>query len=549
MLAAILLIPILLLIDALCYQVTLPVTIDVAHGVGTLAVGSTRLSLGKLDQPRSLQFVPHDPLVHEYQIDGSDSTNNLDLDTTYLSQLASSPYYRLQAWMRDLDGTSRWRDLEVQVGGREVKSIAWPTNGEQVLLPDAPEIHLSLQLQRPETPMSLDLVLSSGKILQITLDRNNRQITVVDLDTDQTIASTFFPVDVAPFAAMVVDTLARILLCAAALLLLVQFGEMGIGLLARSAKISVPKVVASLRISVSNAGVFGKTRLRRLFQALHPVAFIALGCSLVYVIWIAVVEYRGQPHIYDASAYLFAAKMYASGQLSVPAPLASNLFPGPFMVIFNGRWFGQYEPGTSLTLVPGVWLGVPWLVEPVLGTLALLGIGLTAARLYDRRVATLAVLLGCLSPFYTYLAASYLSHTVALFYLVWGLWALLRFVQSESGWNVLICGCCFGMAVLTRDLVALLYIAILVPGVVMITWERGKYSRQRLHWLTWLLVLVLIGAVFFYLYVGFNLLLTGEAFTTPRNLFFPGDTWGLARASASMASTLWLRGSLTWTNC
>jgi hypothetical protein len=229
-LAAILLIPMLLLVDAFCYQVALPVKIDVVRGVGTLTVGGTRLALGKLDQLQSLQFVPHDSLVHEYQINGSDSTNNLDLDTTYLNQIADSPYYHLQAWMRDLDGTSRWRDLEIQAGGREVKSVAWPGNGEQVSLPNSPEILLSLQLQRPETPMSLNLVLSGSNILQITLDRNNRRITVINLGTDQTVASAFFPVDVAPFAAMVVDTLARILLWAAALLLVIQLAEVGIGL-------------------------------------------------------------------------------------------------------------------------------------------------------------------------------------------------------------------------------------------------------------------------------------------------------------------------------
>jgi hypothetical protein len=545
-LAAILLIPVLLLIDAFCYQITLPVTIDIQHGTGTLTVGSTRLALGKkLEQPQDLQFVPHNPLVHEYQLDGSDSTNNLDMDTTYLSQIASSPYYRVQAWMRDLDGTSRWRDLEIQANGREVTNIVWPTNGAKVTLPVASDIHVSLQLQRPETPMSLNLVLRGGRILQITLDRNNRQVTVSDLDTGSTIAGTFFLFDAAPFAAMVVDTLARILLWAVVLLLLVQACEMGIGLarrrahrqLAKAELASVSDLPAyeALPASASNnprqkpplALMRKKIHLsvQKLFQALHPVALIALGCSLVYVIWIAVVEYQGQPHIYDASAYLFAAKMYAGGRLWVPAPPLSDLFPGGFMVIWNGRWFAQYDPGTSLTLAPGVLLGVPWLVEPVLGTLALLGIGLIAARLYNRRVATVAVLLGCLSPFYSYLAASYLSHTIALFYLVWGFWALLRFVQGGRGWNMLLCGLCFGMAALTRDLVALLYVAILVPGVVLIHWQRGKW-RLRFSRLAWWLALLLVGIVFANLYLVFNFLVTGDPLLTPRSLFFAGDVWG-----------------------
>ncbi len=254
---------------------------------------------------------------------------------------------------------------------------------------------------------------------------------------------------------------------------------------------------------------------------------MALAGSLVFVAWIAAVQYNGEPHIYDASAYLFAAKMYALGHFSVPIPAAVDRFPGPFMVQYNGQWFGQYAPGTALTLVPGIWLGVPWLVEPVLGTFALLGTGLIAARLYDRRVATVAVLLGTLSPFYSYLAASYLSHTVALCYFVWGTWALLRFAQGEASWNMPLAAALFGMAGLTRDLVAVLYVGIVLPGIMLLVWRDVQQ-----HWRLWVLPLVtffsilLLFVVFNWL---FNALLTGDPQVTPRSLFFAGDHWGFGQ--------------------
>jgi hypothetical protein len=549
-LAAILLIPILLLIDTLCYQVAMPVTIDIQQGQGTLTVGSIHLSLGKVGQVLTLQFPPHNPLVHEYQIDGSDSTNNLDLDTGYLSQIADSFYYRLQAWMRDLDGTSRWRDLEIQANGHVQKSLSWPENGSTIVLPEASNIHISLQLQRPETPMSLNLLLSDRQTIQITLDRNDRKLTAINLDPYETIANAFFPVDAAPFAAMIVDTLVRILLWALSALLAIQLLEAALGLvrakwndlrwkmknqpenfqrwkwkqsLTQSLHTDEPEA-SSLSLQPTSAEP--DADLLPLFRALHPIALIVLGCSLVFVIWISVIEYQGQPHIYDDSAYLFAAKMYAGGHFWVPAPATSNLFPGPFMDILNGRWFAQYEPGTALTLVPGIWLGVPWLIEPTMGTLALLGIGLIAARLYNRRVATLAVLLGCLSPFYSYLAASYLSHAIALFYLVWGVWALLRFIQGGGGWSLPLSALCFGMATLTRDQVALLYISISIPGAIIVAWKRSTYKRSLLSLLGWSLSFLVVALIFAQFYLGFNLLLTGDPLLTPRNLFSPGDHWG-----------------------
>ncbi len=223
---------------------------------------------------------------------------------------------------------------------------------------------------------------------------------------------------------------------------------------------------------------------QRLTKAVHPIALIALVGSLVFVVWIALVQFNAEPHIYDASAYFFAAKMYAEGHLWVSIPKLADLFPGPFMVQFDGRWFAQYAPGTALMLVPGIWLGVPWLVEPVLGTLALVGISLIAARLYDRKVASLAIMLGTFSPFYSYVSASYLSHTVALFFFIWGLWALVRFAQGEAGRNLLLSAALFGMAGLTRDLVAVLFVALVVPGIVLVSW----LSWRKLHgdWRRWI---------------------------------------------------------------
>ena len=539
---------ILLAVDALCYAVALPLEIDVQGGTATLRVDNQTLSLGRLSTPVALKFAPHDPVVHEYQVDGTDSTNNLTLDPTYLHSISSSPYYRFQAWMRDLDGTSRWRNLAVWADGRTAGGIAWPSNGSQVALPSAGTLRVSVQFQRPETPMTLNLITVDGTVLHITLDRNNRQIAVTrDMPgqgDNQPVASTFFPVNSLPFVAMVVDTLVRIMLWAAVVLLLVLVGESGIALVRMKwthsqhatshiqpdFPIMLPGKERSLRETqrgVTAVSLSAQKRWQGLTKAIHPVALMALAGSLIFVSWISIVQYNGEPHIYDASAYLFAAKMYATGHLSVPIPPAIDRFPGPFMVLFNGQWFGQYAPGTSLTLVPGIWLGVPWLVEPILGTLALLGIGLIAARLYDRRVATLAILLGVLSPFYSYLAASYLSHAVALFYLVWGLWALVRFAQGEAHWNLPLSAACFGMAWLTRDLIAVLFVVIVLPGVLILSW-----GRRREDWRRWIIPgisFIAVAIIFVSLSSSFNNILTGNPGTTPRSLFFAGDNWGFGQ--------------------
>lgn len=563
------LLAVLLLADHLCYAVTLPISVTARSGAMTLQVGSQTIPLGHLAAPDDVMLMPRDPVVHEYQIDGTDSTNNFTLDAPYLDSIASSPYYRFQAWMRDLNGTSAWRDLRVEVNGALVKASAQPAAGQLIPLPTGKTVRIGLALQQPETPQAVQLLLADGATLQIQLDRNNHNVTVTRYSaTDPLgtiVASPYFPLDTAPFTAMVLDFVVRTLVWAILVLVAVIVVDTALALaLARvrstvggmvwtppatgeSSEPSAPhpqtrdisatwqarweRVTGSLapraRRMAGALAWLAVTGWRHVTAALSPVALVALVVSFGYVVWIALVQFQTLPHIYDASAYLFGAKIYTTGHLSIPLPAAADRFPGPFMVQYNRRWFPQYPPGTSAMLAIGVVLGVPWLVEPLLGTLALLGIGLTAARLYDRRIATITVLLGTLSPFYSYLAASYLSHAVALFFYAWGFWALVRFAQGARGWNLLLAATLLGMGALTRDLVGLLFALVVVPGVLLVFWP-----RVRRDWRRWIIPgagFIAVALAFLLLHLLFDLALTGDPTLTPRTLFSPGDRWGFGQ--------------------
>jgi len=507
---------VLLALNWLCAQQALPIELTVQGQTKTLHAGSTTLNLGVPGKPRELELVRYDPLVHEYQLDGSDSTNNFSLDVNYLRHISSSPYYRFYAWMRGLDDLSRWRDLEVRAGERTLVSKSWPGNGERITLPQNGSYSVRLQWQLPETPRQLNLWLDDGSVLHIILNRNDRFLAVTEdsptSGPDQELARVFFPEDPGPFVAMNLSTVVRSLLWAVILLGGVLLLELGLGWLLRWFPQRERK--AWRLFSWSSA----------LTKALHPLVLLLLLGSFLFVSWIALVQYHAMPHIFDASAYYFAAKTYAQGRLFAPEPPVPESFPGPFMVQLAGKWFAQYPPGTALTLTPGFWLGVPWLVEPLLGTLALLGIGLIAARLFNRRVASLAVLLGALSPFYSYLAASYMSHTIALFYLVWGIWGVVRYAQGGRMWSLVLGLFSFGMLALTRDLVGLLCIGLVVPGLVWLLWNRlGR------DWYAWSLPLVWMGSVvilFLTISLVINIILTGNMLLPPRQLFFAGDRFG-----------------------
>lgn len=555
----------LLLLDALLYRVTLPVSITSDGAALTVAVdGAATQRLPIHQRIVSVAIPARDPVIHEYQIDGTDSANNFTLDPIYLQSISDTPYYRFYAWMRDLDGLSRWRDLCVSAGGASPPATVTcvadpPLSGARLLAPtDAATQRISVRLQRPETPVSLLLTMSDTSVIALTIDRNDHTVIISRALPGQpaaTVAQTFFPTDPAPFAAMTADFLVRLALWALALLALVCAGEWLVGLLLGALRLS-PAPAMSPGAATSDLAATSATppenahpaTIRRrsrdasvaawrgLTSAIHPIGLIALVASFLFVIWIALAQYHALPHIYDASAYLFGAKTFAEGRLFAPVPAAVDRFPGPFMITHDGAWFMQYEPGAPLTLAVGVALGVPWLVEPLMGTLTLLGIGLIARRLYDRRVATLAVLLGVISPFYSYLAASYLSHTIALFYLVWGLWALLCCLQGGSRWLLPLTGLLWVMAALTRD-TSVIFAVVAAGGALWLAWRgrwaglptRGPRSPDWLRWLPPGLALLCMGLLGALVYLSYNAALTGAALTTPRFLFYPGDRYGFGQ--------------------
>ncbi len=539
----------LLLADALLSRASLPVTITRDASGLTVRAGSVTRHIATHASLLAVTLPPRDPVIHEYQLDGTDSTNNYTLDPAYLHSIASTLYYRFYAWMRGLDDLSRWRDLCVAADGQPARCDASPPIAGNVSLavPDGASQRVTAALQQPETPVTLNLSLSDGARIALTIDRNDHVIAISQSGPLQSLAtpvSAFYPNDpgdIWPLAAMTLDLLVRVLLWALVLLGAVWAIEAGIGWLV--ARASRPGLLASARArrkrgSPARAGgprvrrplatafaARGSSAWAHLTAAIHPAGLALIAASFAFTVWIALVQYHAQPHIYDASAYLFGAKIFASGRLYAPAPAAPGQFFGPFMVIFNGRWFPQYEPGTSATLAVGVLLGVPWLIEPLLGALALLGVGLTLRRLYDRRVATLAVALGALSPFFLWLSASYLSHAVALFYLVWGLWALTRFAQGGRGWNLPLAAALWGLAMLTRETAAL-FAAASVAGLAWVVWRERWPVLQRRRWAAPLAWTVTPIAACLAIYLDYNTLLTGYPLLTPRALFFPGDHWG-----------------------
>ena len=173
------------------------------------------------------------------------------------------------------------------------------------------------------------------------------------------------------------------------------------------------------------------------------VGWSVVGICLMAFVAIAAITatiYEYVPHSEDEVAYVFQAKVFASNRLVVPTPPAPDAFWTPFVVDYQGLRFSiKYPIGWSLLLSLGYRLGLPWLINTLLGSASLGLMAWLAAQLYGKQPAATGVErflplwvagLGLLTPGFLFLSSSLLSHPASLF---WTALALLSFYRLVSG--------------------------------------------------------------------------------------------------------------------
>lgn len=504
----------------------------------TLTISSTGLIVGADGQtlvlrlataPSQVTFVSSTQLDREFQIDGTDSTNNFTEDADYVISIADAPYYRFQAWMRDIDSYSSWRDLTMRdaVTGRTLAQSPGVMSSQPLALPPGRSVNISIALQRPEAPVQILLLCGQNLCDRITFDRNDRFIRAEAFLPDGSLVSeqqVYFPQQPLPFLAEVIYLLAHVALWSLVLLGILALLHVTVLVCAAYLSRSVPMFPATEtgRLRAPLARLARLPRIAR--DRWDALSAVIVALSFLFTCYIAVAQYHAEPHILDASAYYFQAKIFASGRLAATAPADAVAFQGPFMVVHDGRWFAQYPPATSAMIALGLLFHLPWLVEPLLGALALWGIYRLGCRLFSRPVACLAVVLGALSAFYSYLAASYLSHTVALFFTVYFMLWLLRFVDLRRARDLCVAAACWGGLLLTRELSAA--IIGVVATAFIFTVHRRALLRDRLQLVTAAMAALGIALFGVALYLLYNRVQTGDALTLPRTLFSPADRYG-----------------------
>ncbi|HQR44791.1 MAG TPA: glycosyltransferase family 39 protein [Thermoanaerobaculia bacterium] len=176
------------------------------------------------------------------------------------------------------------------------------------------------------------------------------------------------------------------------------------------------------------------------------LAFLAATVS-AFLCWRV---FDGIPHVADGVSYAFQGKIFAAGRLWLDPPPVPGAFEVPNVLLRGSRWCGIYPPGYPLLLAAGWLAGAPWLVNPLLLGLSVLGTFRLGERLFDARIGLVGAFLLSVSPFALLMGAGFMGHVAALCAMTWCLVFLAEGVPGGRALPLAAAGFLAGFAFLVR---------------------------------------------------------------------------------------------------
>ena len=242
--------------------------------------------------------------------------------------------------------------------------------------------------------------------------------------------------------------------------------------------------------------------LNRHFVLLIAAWTVLLSALLAWLVFEAV------PHIPDDISYLFQAKYLASGHWYLPAPPDAASFEVGQVAVDAGKWFGYGFPGWPAILSLGVIAHMPWLVNPLLSGVIVLLLHAVLTRSHNRGTAHAAVALLAVSPWFLFMSASFMTHTVTIVWTLLAILAVQKERESSRGYWAALAGLALGALFLTRPLEGLLVGAVVGMWVVGVAGKRFSVRG--------FIGFVVAGIALASLIFPYSRMLTGSPFIPPQ---------------------------------
>ncbi|HVN86442.1 MAG TPA: glycosyltransferase family 39 protein [Candidatus Binatia bacterium] len=213
------------------------------------------------------------------------------------------------------------------------------------------------------------------------------------------------------------------------------------------------------------------------------------------------------PHLYDGIVQLFEAILFAHGRVGLPAPEHGAFFTLTNILTGPSYWYPSYPPHHALMLAAGVLLGMPWIINPLLGSLTVVMVYFVGKEMYGDTLGRVAACLAAVSPFLLFMSSEFMNHSTALFFMTVFLWGFARMVRTQQWAPAAVAGVALGMATV-RPLTA---VAMSLPFQC---YSAVLLVRSPRRFLPPLIVLGLAACLPLVLFLAHNYEITGSALTT-----------------------------------
>jgi hypothetical protein len=224
--------------------------------------------------------------------------------------------------------------------------------------------------------------------------------------------------------------------------------------------------------------------------------------------------FQDLPFSGDEWSYFLQAEIFSRGRLHVDSPPHPRFFD-VWAMVNNGKFYSWATPGWPLLLLPGVLLGAPWLVNPVLGALTLLVVYRLGELVYDRATSLLALFFMLFSPFFILHSASYFAHPSSLFFIALCVFFYARGIEKEASRDFFLAGLCGSLSFLIRPFDQVASFSLLGAYLLLLVLKRKVAVRQLL----WLGMSQTIGVL---LLLAYNYLQTGNPLTLGYHVGYDG---------------------------
>jgi 4-amino-4-deoxy-L-arabinose transferase-like glycosyltransferase len=245
----------------------------------------------------------------------------------------------------------------------------------------------------------------------------------------------------------------------------------------------------------------------------------------------------------DECSYLFQGDLLSSGKLYAQSPPCPQhfIFDG---IICDGKWYSKYTLSWPLFLAVGKLLNIQSLINPIIAALSLLLIFLITKRLFGMRAAFISIILSLISPFFTFMGATYQPHTLMGFCMLLFIYSIIMGSKEKNWVYPISAGISLILAINLRPSDGAVLTVSSIPlmiGSYLIS--NNKDFLKKSYLVIFLLLIVGIGIM-----MSINSVQTGNPLLLGFSKYDPGDKWGFGVNGHTVFDGLW-NLTLSLTRC